>query len=483
MIKTTSTRLKFAGRLRREYRRGRYLAERGTYSSSSYSGAPRPFDTISSRLERAADPGIDAWFMLSVAKDYESAEEAALSALEADPGSRFARSALAEIYAFQSRFDEAIRQIEAARRHHPRNKWYRLTHADLLTEGKHLDEAVSVLKDSETIPDLRRHVYKRLSRISYRLGNLPAALYWQERLVSLAPNYLVYVSDYLFLAWLEVKVLDDFDAALRTLEAGSEIYKRSAAIRRAAEGLRRGRWVGDEPWDSWPAADSRRGDPAPSRKEPVVTDKHPGVARLAIPTPLVTMHSDFVALIDAATASVREPSDIVAVSESVLAISQGRAIPLELVDAGPLARLLCKFVHPEGPLHSPQGMQGAVAEAGAARILLAALGSGLGKLAGAHGLFYRIAGPRSAMIDDVAACMPPFDHHLILGPADPDGFSEAAASALGCRVCVVDANNKTGAWIIGASSGIDRAVVESVLSDNPAGNEDEQTPVVLIKGL
>jgi tetratricopeptide (TPR) repeat protein len=488
-----ATRIEFAAKLRRSY-------ASNSYPSNKYSdGVPQhraqkldrkrhSFQYLISPnhiagLEAVSDPGIDAYFTLCVSKDYDTAEELARKAVEIDPASRFARSALAEIYAYRSRLEEAARQIEAVRRYHPQNKWYRLTHADLLTDGKNLDEASAILKESQMVPGLGRHIYKRLSRIAYRSGNLPAALYWQERLVSLAPNYLVYASDYVFLAWLQVRVIDDTEAAIRTLEAGSEIYKRSGRIRKITESLRQGEWPDEDPWVSWPGADSPASDTKPELKEPITTDRFPGVFRIPISTPLVTMHSDLTALVDAATSSIREASDIVAISESVLSISQGRAIPLELVDPGPLARLLCRFVQSEGPLHSPEGMQGAVAEAGAARILAAAFGGGLGKLLGRSGLFYKIAGPRTAMIDDVAACMPPFDHHLILGPAAADEFCEKAASVLDCRVCVVDANNKTGAWLVGASSGTDRAIVESVLSDNPAGNEDEQTPIVLLKGL
>lgn len=484
MARTTATRLKFAGKLRASYDQTNYARRRSRYAGPRQTRRRRADHAdIVHGIEGAADPGIDAWFELSIYKDYDSAEELAKGALAADPGSRFARSTLAEIYAYESRWHDAACQIEAVRGRHPQNKWYRLTHADLLIEGKELGKASAVLKESQSVPGLERHVYKRLSRISYRLGNLPATLYWQEKLVSLAPNYLVYASDYLFLAWLQIRVLDDFEAALRTLDAGSGIYRRNARIRETAESLRAGRPADEEPWVSWPATGSPPMGVPPHPREPVAVESFPGITRFPVSMPLVTMHTDLTAHIDAATSSIRESGDVVAVSESVLSISQGRAIPLELVDSGPLARLLCRFVRAHSPLHSPEGMQGAVAESGAARILAAAIGGGLGKATGRRGLFYKIAGPRTALIDDVAACMPPFDHHLILGPADADEFSERAAAEIGCRVCVVDANNKTGAWLIGASSGIDPAMVESILSDNPAGNEDEQTPIVLIKGL
>ena len=48
---------------------------------------------------------------------------------------------------------------------------------------------------------------------------------------------------------------------------------------------------------------------------------------------------------------------------------------------------------------------------------------------------------------------------------------------------MVDANHLSGAWVVGASEGVDRDWLTRVLADNPAGNEDEGTPVVLVRPL
>ena len=85
------------------------------------------------------------------------------------------------------------------------------------------------------------------------------------------------------------------------------------------------------------------------------------------------------------------------------------------------------------------------------------------------------------MIDDVAAALPPHDHHMVFGPGDADGLAARLAGELGFAVAVVDANHLAGAWVVGASEGVDRGWVERALNDNPAGNEDEQTPVVLVR--
>jgi hypothetical protein len=128
-------------------------------------------------------------------------------------------------------------------------------------------------------------------------------------------------------------------------------------------------------------------------------------------------------------------------------------------------------------------MQGAIMEAGRARVLAGAAAGALGKLLGRRGWFYRVAGPGTAMIDDVAAAMPPHDHHIVFGPRAPAQLATQLAGELGCGVAIVDANHLTGAWVVGASPQVDAPWVEAALADNPAGNEDERTPVVILRRL
>jgi hypothetical protein len=128
-------------------------------------------------------------------------------------------------------------------------------------------------------------------------------------------------------------------------------------------------------------------------------------------------------------------------------------------------------------------MEGAILVAGRPRVVLGALAGAAGKLFGRRGWFYRVAGPQTAMIDDVAAAMPPHDHHVVFGPREPDRTASELAAALGIPVSIVDANHLTGAWVIGASPGLDRRWLTATLRDNPAGNEDEQTPIVLVRPI
>lgn len=409
--------------------------------------------------------GLRSWLALNHERDQDRAERTARAALRRGGDTRFATATLAEILAGRGEHDAAVDALRAERARHPEIRWYALSEADALVEAGRVAEAQALLESVASDEELRRHCYKRLSQLSLEHGDLGDRLRWFGAHISLSPNYLVYVSDYAMLARLQLEA-GDRDAARETLDEGQGIYARNAELRT----LRSEHF--EEPAES-PAAPSI----AP------VSEAAVGAHRIPVRTPFITRRTGLLPLIDDATRGRREPADVLALAESAAAAGQGRLLPLELVDPSPMAKVLCRFVGKIGPLHSPPGMQGAIMEAGSARVAVAAVAGAVGKLAGRRGWFYRVAGPATAMIDDVAAAMPPHDHHMVFGPAEPDALAASLAADLGCAVAIVDANHLTGAWVVGASRGVDREWVTAALNDNPAGNEDEQTPVVLVRPL
>jgi F420-0:gamma-glutamyl ligase len=272
----------------------------------------------------------------------------------------------------------------------------------------------------------------------------------------------VYASDYVTLGQLQLDA-GDREAARETWRRGARIYGRNRELRAL-----RAEHFGEQEALAAPGIAA-------------VSEEDAGVKRIPVRTEMISVRSDLREVVDRATAPLRRPGDVLALAESATAAAQGRLLPLELIRPGPLARLLSRFVGSIGPLHSAEGMQGAIMESGRPRIVLGAIAAGLSRPLGIHGWFYRVAGPRTAMIDDVAAALPPHDHHLVFGPIEAEELSRDLADELGCGVAVVDANHLTGAWVLAASEGVDRAWLTAALADNPAGNEDEQTPVVIVR--
>jgi len=177
--------------------------------------------------------------------------------------------------------------------------------------------------------------------------------------------------------------------------------------------------------------------------------------------------------------------DWVAMSEKVVAISEGRVIHRSVVRPGPLAKLIVKGTRKydnDVAFSDPHKMQVAIMQTGSARAAFAMVVGGLTKLFGRHGDFYRIAGHRISEIDgfnpDTVA---PFDEFAMLGPADPDKACASYAKVLGHPVVIIDGNN-INVEVLGMSPDlpVDRATARLILLDNPMGQADELTPFVIV---
>jgi hypothetical protein len=207
-------------------------------------------------------------------------------------------------------------------------------------------------------------------------------------------------------------------------------------------------------------------------------------ARHPVRTHLVTADDAAAAVVSRYVGSVSDDVRLVAVSERMVAITQGRSYPMDQIRAGRLARLLVRFVTRPGygiGLGTPQTMQLAIDEVGAPRILFAAAASAVTKPFGIHGVFYRLAGRQAAAIDGPTSyTIPPYNQAATLGPKDPDGAARVLAAAIGAPVAVIDAND-AGCAVLGASPGVDRRFVQRLFADNPLGQAREQTPICLVR--
>lgn len=207
-------------------------------------------------------------------------------------------------------------------------------------------------------------------------------------------------------------------------------------------------------------------------------------ARHPVRTHLVTAADDAVDVVKRYVGALGEEVRLVAVSERMVAITQGRSYPIKDIRPGRLARLLERFVTRPGygiGLGSAETMELAIREVGAPRILAAAAASALTKPFGVHGVFYRVAGPQAKAIDGPTGyTIPPYNQAATLGPSDPDGAARALAAALGAPVAIIDAND-AGCAVLGASPGVDRRFVERLFADNPLGQAREQTPVSVVR--
>jgi len=220
---------------------------------------------------------------------------------------------------------------------------------------------------------------------------------------------------------------------------------------------------------------------------PVIKINDKSYLRIPVKTRILQANDDFVEIIREFALPQMEKGDILVISESPLAITQNRAIPVKDIKIGLLASILWRFVGKVNygiGLRAPTSMQCAIDECGSFRILLAAIVGGVTKLFGRKGDFYRIAGKQAALVDAASTSpVPPYTECVIKGPLHPEKVSQGICDVLGFETCVMDINDIGGSWMIGGSKNINKNLMEQIMKDNPQGQGDELTPVCIVRKL
>jgi F420-0:gamma-glutamyl ligase len=204
------------------------------------------------------------------------------------------------------------------------------------------------------------------------------------------------------------------------------------------------------------------------------------LAALPVRTRLIRAGEDVAGLVAEAVAGIAHPGDVVAVSETAVAIAQNRMIAAETIRPGRLAYALSRRAGALATVNQPESLQLVIDDAGAWRVVLAAAAHVAGRLLGRRGLFYRVLGEAISAIDGYTGTLPPFERTIVLGPKDPDRAASGIAERTGSFAVVVDANDLGVVNVLGASPGVARTRVAAALRANPHGNGDEQTPVVVL---
>ncbi len=176
-----------------------------------------------------------------------------------------------------------------------------------------------------------------------------------------------------------------------------------------------------------------------------------------------------------------QPGDILTIGETPVAIMQGRYIHPSNIKNSFIANLLCRSFHPTSSLATACGMQTLINLVGPSRVIIAWFGGVLLKFLRIKGGFYQLAGDQARLIDDITGTTPPYDQTIVLGPLWTEKLCKEASSLLGISVAIVDVNDLGNVKILASSRNCNDDLVRSALQSNPAGNANEQTPLVLIR--
>ena len=207
--------------------------------------------------------------------------------------------------------------------------------------------------------------------------------------------------------------------------------------------------------------------------------------RIPVKTHLITKEDDMADVVVRYPKPLMREGDILFISEKAVACTQSRAIPMEDIKPRKLAVTLSRYVTktPAGiGLGIPETMEMALQECGTPRILFAAFCSVIGKILGKKGWFYIVAGPKARGIDGpTEGTIPPYDHYVVLTPADPMGTAKKLAQALGHPVAMVDMID-LGANILGFSEKQPTLDwLARALRDNPLRQASESTPKRILR--
>ncbi|SES70283.1 coenzyme F420-0:L-glutamate ligase [Anaerobranca gottschalkii] len=209
-------------------------------------------------------------------------------------------------------------------------------------------------------------------------------------------------------------------------------------------------------------------------------------ARYAIKTHFITLGEDLDKVIEEYVIPYYQKGDIITLSEKIVALSQGDIIYKKDVKVTLLAKLLSKFVvknkHCTG-LRNEYKMQVAIDIVGPVKILFAAIIAAICKIFRIKGVFYKIIGNGISNLDgfnDEA-----YDYYAdkgIFAPKNPEKVCQKIKEKYDIDSMIVDAND-LGVEILASNKEIQdkEDLVRKLLKDNPAGQDREQTPIILIR--
>ena len=178
---------------------------------------------------------------------------------------------------------------------------------------------------------------------------------------------------------------------------------------------------------------------------------------------------------------VTRKNDILTIGESPLAIMQGRYIAPQNLEYNFFSKILCYFFHPTSSLATACGMQLLIDKIGITRITFSLILGFFFKCIGIKGIFYRLTGFESSLIDDISGTVAPYDKSIVMGPINTKLFCDKLSKQLKVDVAVVDVNDIGGVKILASSNNSVNNILKEILKVNPAGNSDEKTPIVLIR--
>ena len=218
-----------------------------------------------------------------------------------------------------------------------------------------------------------------------------------------------------------------------------------------------------------------------NKKELIEIPLKLGYKAIAVKTDLLGSFDNPIETVMDYCKNVTREKDILTIGETPLAIMQGRYVAPQNLEYNIFSKILCYFFHPTSSLATACGMQLLIDKIGVTRITFSLILGFLFKCIGIKGVFYRLTGFESSLIDDISGTVVPYDKSIVMGPINTKLFCDKLSKQLEVEVAVVDVNDLGGVKILASSNKSVNNILKEILKVNPAGNSDEKTPIVLIR--
>lgn len=211
--------------------------------------------------------------------------------------------------------------------------------------------------------------------------------------------------------------------------------------------------------------------------------------RFAIHTHFVQVGESQTELVEKYVRPLFKAGDVLSFGAKVMCMCVKSVRTRDEVKPGFWANFLWRFAginHTGVGMHEPYKLQLVIDLVGLPRVLLAAFLSAVTKPFGVHGVFYKVCGKGVGGIDGFyfRSSFELYHELALINPENADELCEALSKETGIPVVLMDANDIQRDQL-GKSSDMPLSdeQLQDAMADNPSGQGDELTPLILIRPL
>ena len=212
--------------------------------------------------------------------------------------------------------------------------------------------------------------------------------------------------------------------------------------------------------------------------------------RYGVKTHFIGRGEDYIEILRKYVSPLYQEGDVVTLGEKVISMCQDNTVEKQNVKLSFWAKFLSKFAtrnHNGIGMDEPYKLQLAINMKGLPLVLWAAFWGAVCKVFGKRGVFYEIVGQDVAGIDGFYShsAFETYHNLAVLNPREPEKVCADIYEQLGISCVLVDAND-ISVEVLAKSPDLDKVDNENLaerIRDNPAGQDDELTPFIIIRDI